>query len=230
MKNVLFGLEYTSSNEEIRDKTFAKAHAARYFSMATIPASGHVPGSRILDFMVCSDDGLIYFGVGSGKTCNADIEKNPVVTLNGSFVSEDTGDPEHRMLIAFRISGRVKKAVNPNAIKAYWVRNPGSRKMWEKSLDSFSIYCLYRGEGELYQVYKNDRIYRLRFGFGGSLPRPFRYQINTDACIGCGECVKTCTANIIEIKEEKARIPFHHCYECGVCFQTCPHGAISKVS
>lgn len=228
MQHVLFGLDASSSNDEIRDKVFAKAHEVRYFSLATIPASGNVPGARILDFMQAEADGMIYFGVGTGKTCHADIEKSPVVTLNGSVVNEDSGQSEHRMLISFRISGVVKKAENQKAIEQYWLRNPGSRKMWEKSLDSFCIYCLHAGEGELYQVYRNDRIYRLRFGFGGRSPRPFRYQIMTDLCTGCGECVQTCTASIIEMIDGKAVIPFHHCYECGVCFKTCPYGAVQE--
>ena len=230
MKNVLFGLNYLSGNDEIRDICFDKAHEARYFSLATIPAAGNLPGSRYLDFMRCRDDGLIYFGVGTGKPCNEDMEKTPVVTLNGSFVGEDTGNAEHRMLIAFRITGWVKETDNPRAVAEYWIRNPGSRKMWEKSLDSFIIYCVYKGEGELYQVYKNDRIYRLRFGFGGVEPRGFHYQISADACVGCATCAKACTAGIIEIKNAKAVIPHHHCYECGVCHKVCPNGAALKMS
>ncbi len=192
MKNVLFGLTIDSSNEEITGMTFDKAHEARYFSLATMPSSGSMPGARYLDFMRSEDDGLLYFGVGTGKPCNKDIEKNPLVTLNGSFVGEDTGESEHRMLIAFRVSGRVKKADNPKAVEEYWLRNPGSQKMWEKGLEKFVIYCLYEGEGELYQVYKNDRIYRLRFNFGGYPLRPFVYTIKTDKCVGCGKCAEAC--------------------------------------
>ncbi len=230
MQNVLFGLTIESSNEAIMNTTFDKAHEARYFSLATLPAEGELPGSRFLDFMRCKDDGLIYFGVGTGKPCNEDLEKHPVVTLNGSFVGEDTGYAEHRMLIAFRITGRIKRCDNPRAEEEYWLRNPGSRKMWEKSMESFAIYCLFRGEGELYQVYKNDRIYRLRFGFGGEAPRPFHYQIAEKECIGCGACKEACTAGIIELIDGKARIPYQHCYECGVCLKACPNGAVKKAS
>lgn len=230
MSSVLFGLNEHSSNEAICKLVFSKAHEARYFSMATLPAAGDVPAARYLDFMCCEDDGLIYFGVGTGKTCGEDLEAHPVVTLNGSFVGEDTGEAEHRSLIAFRISGKIRKADNPKAIEEYWARNPGSRYMWRKSLHMFEIYCLYEGEGEFYQVYKNDGVYRLRFGFGGQEPRPFRYQIDTDACVGCGVCREICTANIIELQNGKAVIPYHHCFECGACWSACPNGAVKKVS
>lgn len=229
MNRVLFGLNAASTNDDIRDMTFDKAHEARYFSLATLPVTGHLPGARFLDFMRCRDDGLIYFGVGTGKPCNAEIVNNPVVSLNGSFVGEDTGESEHRSLIAFRITGPVRETDNPRAVEEYWVRNPGSRRMWERSLNNFVIYCLYQGEGELYQVYKNDAIYRLRFSFGGVGPRPFHYQIDTNLCTGCGTCVQACTAGIMTLKDNKAVIPFHHCYECGACLNACPHGAVRTV-
>lgn len=228
MKNVLFDLTVESSNQAILDMVFNKAHEARYFSLSTLPAEGSLPGSRFLDFMRCADDGLLYFGVGTGKPCNEDIEAHPVVTLNGSFVGDDTGESEHRQLISFRITGRVRRCDNPEAEREYWERNPGSRKMWEKSMDSFVIYCLWQGEGELYQVYKNDRIYRLRFGFGGVAPRPFHYRVNEALCVGCGACVEACTAGIMTLENGKAHIPFQHCYECGVCRKACLQGAIEK--
>lgn len=229
MKDVLFGLTVESGNQTIMDKVFDKAHEARYFSLSTLPAQGSLPGSRFLDFMRSASDGLLYFGVGTGKPCNEDIEVHPVVTLNGSFVGEDTGESEHRQLISFRITGRVRLCDNPQAEREYWERNPGSRKMWEKSMDSFAIYCLYQGEGELYQVYRNDRIYRLRFGFGGVEPRPFHYQVDASRCTGCGLCVEACTAGIMLMEDGRARIPYQHCYECGVCRKACPHGAVVKM-
>lgn len=229
VKNVLFGLTSGSSNEEIQAKVFEKAHEARYFSMATLPAHGNVPGCRYLDFMTSASDGLIYFGVGTGKFCDEDITASPVVTLCGAFVGDDTGFSEHRSLISFRISGLVKEADNQLAVEEYWKRNPGSKKMWEGSEELFKIYCLYKGEGELYQVYANDKIYRLRFCFGGALPRPFRYQINGDKCIGCGACARSCTAHIINLDLGKANIPYHHCFECGKCYFVCPNSAIDKI-
>ena len=229
VKDVLFGLTVESGNQTIMDKVFDKAHEARYFSLSTLPAQGSLPGSRFLDFMRSASDGLLYFGVGTGKPCNEDIEAHPVVTLNGSFVGEDTGESEHRQLISFRITGHVRLCDNPQAEREYWERNPGSRKMWEKSMDSFAIYCLYQGEGELYQVYRNDRIYRLRFGFGGVDPRPFHYQVDAARCTGCGLCVEACTAGIMLMEDGRARIPYQHCYECGVCRKACPHGAVLKM-
>lgn len=53
-----------------------------------------------------------------------------------------------------------------------------------------------------------------------------RYMVDTDACTGCGTCVRFgCPA--IELVEEKARIN-ELCSGCSVCAQLCPVGAIVR--
>ncbi len=53
-----------------------------------------------------------------------------------------------------------------------------------------------------------------------------RYSVNTEACTGCGTCVRFgCPA--IEFADEKARIN-ELCNGCGVCADLCPIGAIVK--
>ena len=70
-----------------------------------------------------------------------------------------------------------------------------------KNLDTYLNIHYLRQYEEFYQVYKNDGVYRLRFGFGGEQARPYRYQTDSELCVGCGSCSEVCTANIIEIKD-----------------------------
>ena len=53
------------------------------------------------------------------------------------------------------------------------------------------------------------------------------YQI-TDACIGCGKCLKNCPQRCIEIKDRKAAIQQEHCLHCGNCYEVCPVKAVEK--
>lgn len=52
------------------------------------------------------------------------------------------------------------------------------------------------------------------------------YQI-TDACVGCGTCVKNCPQHCIE-KGEPYRIQQEHCLHCGNCYSVCPVKAIER--
>lgn len=45
-------------------------------------------------------------------------------------------------------------------------------------------------------------------------------------CIGCGLCIRDCTANNISLQEGKAAFS-DRCYGCGHCIAVCPNGAIS---
>lgn len=53
-----------------------------------------------------------------------------------------------------------------------------------------------------------------------------KYFSYTDACNGCGLCVKTCPAENIELHKEKP-IWLHHCESCLACYNYCPNRAIT---
>ena len=52
-------------------------------------------------------------------------------------------------------------------------------------------------------------------------------RIDTDKCVGCGICVKTCPAHNIELKNKKAKIILDDCLMCGQCTAVCPKEAAS---
>lgn len=54
--------------------------------------------------------------------------------------------------------------------------------------------------------------------------------LNEDLCIGCGNCVKVCGYNAIEMKENDiVDINIDNCDGCGLCVQICPNSALSLV-
>ena len=54
--------------------------------------------------------------------------------------------------------------------------------------------------------------------------------IDQETCIGCGECVFTCTVQAIHENEEKTEIDRDRCVECGNCLRIaeCPTGALQQ--
>lgn len=51
-------------------------------------------------------------------------------------------------------------------------------------------------------------------------------QINQELCVGCGACVRDCTAHNILLKDRKAA-PKRDCFLCGHCVAVCPKNAVS---
>lgn len=51
---------------------------------------------------------------------------------------------------------------------------------------------------------------------------PFKAQLNSETCNGCGVCVKRCQMDALELKEETASLDLNRCIGCGLCVSTCP--------
>lgn len=50
-------------------------------------------------------------------------------------------------------------------------------------------------------------------------------DIDTDKCIGCGQCVKNCPERAISLNDRKAFIDHAKCVGCGQCVAVCRYGA-----
>ena len=56
----------------------------------------------------------------------------------------------------------------------------------------------------------------------------FQPEVDSDKCIGCGECVEVCPVEVFELQDEKA-VPVNaeECLGCESCVEVCEQGAIT---
>ena len=54
-------------------------------------------------------------------------------------------------------------------------------------------------------------------------PRPV---FNHDKCVGCGDCVESCPAKTIELKDSKAVVDLSDCIRCFCCQELCRYNAV----
>ena len=53
-------------------------------------------------------------------------------------------------------------------------------------------------------------------------------KLDTNTCIGCGECVRVCPHRVFELQRDKACIVRRDaCIECGACANNCPVDALA---
>lgn len=56
----------------------------------------------------------------------------------------------------------------------------------------------------------------------------YEFKVDKEKCIHCGKCVSDCSANAIELDENKTpQMVNNNCFNCQHCFCVCPTGAIS---
>lgn len=87
------------------------------------------------------------------------------------------------------------------------------------------VFAIENAEIEYFHLGVNP-IFRESYAIGSGNISKRGYQI-TDACIGCGKCVKSCPQRCI--KEGKIfEIQQEHCLHCGNCYENCPVKAVGR--
>ena len=56
---------------------------------------------------------------------------------------------------------------------------------------------------------------------------PFIANVDVEACVGCGVCLKRCQMQALSMDDEKVVIDYDRCIGCGLCVSTCPTGALA---
>lgn len=87
------------------------------------------------------------------------------------------------------------------------------------------VFEIHDAEIEYFNLGVNP-IFRETYTIGEGKIHPKGYYI-TDACIGCGKCVKICPQKAIEYGKPSV-IHQEHCLHCGNCFENCPVKAIER--
>jgi UDP-glucose 4-epimerase len=75
-----------------------------------------------------------------------------------------------------------------------------------------------------------SRKYSTVLGMGGDASetkKGFRIKVDSEKCVGCGECLEVCAFNGRKVLEGKASVDPKYCIACGRCVDVCPEEAIS---
>lgn len=208
-KEILWGLTDKNSREEVREKAFSLIGQIRFIPAATVNEGQ--PENRILDFNRLKD-GNLYFMTSKGKPTYAQLSRRPELVLN-TLVDKR---------YSLRLRAWVSEVTDPAIWEEFFALNPGTKRMYRKNFDIVALYKLDSGEGEIFHLYADERIRRLRFGFGGRDPLPMSYRM-TSACTGCGICQENCVEQAIDRGEDgKCHIREMDCDDCGICYTKCP--------
>lgn len=204
-------------NEAVCALAFSFVQEARYTVLSTLSADG-TPTTRGMELHQLNASGDLYFGTSKGKPFYDELKANPHMS---AMAVRTTGNG---LSIAVRVNAVAVEVADAALMDAFWQRNPGTKEMYSKNLDNFTLFHLTAGEGEIFHVLENAAVARVRFGFGGTAPRPFRYTIGSN-CTGCGLCQSACMTGVIQ----NCTINHYGCLECGNCYQSCPIGAIEQI-
>lgn len=193
--------------------------------------------SRIIS--ICgSDDQGIYFLTMNVKPFYRQLKKNPQLALCGIYpTSQKTGknaagQPTWPPGFTLRITGQAreipenelkKKAAAGDEIHKYILEDAAR-------YPAIRSFCIHKGKGEIFDFdfeleYRDHKVLRTRFAFGGEIFNTAGARINPDECIACGECFEVCTFKAI-VPGEPYHVDGTRCDECGSCFQVCPQEAI----
>lgn len=178
-----------------------------------------LPVTCAFDIMDYDESGL-YFLTAKGKNFYKRLKANGYLSLTG-IKGENT-----MSCVAVSVYGNVKE-IGSERLQRLLDKNPYMYEIYptEQSRSALTVFCLYAGSGELFDLSKKP-IERYSFSFGGNGVKCDEYFI-TGKCIGCGKCLSVCPQNCI-LLDKQATIRKENCLHCGNCMQICPMKAVIR--
>ncbi len=185
-------------------------------AFATVNDEGK-PEVRIIDVMIVEQEKL-YFCTGRGKDFYRQLLEHPDVAVTGL----------NKAFQMVRLSGKAEKLTDQKRwIDRIFEENPVMNGVYPgESRYILEPFCIESGELEFFDLGKSP-ICRESFVFGEEKTIKQKGFRITDACIGCGKCMRGCPQQCIT-KGAPFLIHQEHCLHCGLCFENCPVQAIVR--
>ncbi len=186
---------------------------------ATVDENGD-PATCVIDMMLADEKGL-YFLTAKGKAFYTRLKAHDAVSITG-FHGQDTMSSK-----SITVRGRARE-LGENLLPEIFKVNPYMAEIYpnEKSRAALSVFQVYEGEGEFFDLSVKP-IFRESFSFGGASEKENGYFV-TDKCIGCKLCYSVCPQKCIDLRSKPVVIERSHCLYCGRCAQICPASAIER--
>ena len=184
-------------------------------AFATVDEKG-MPHVRIIDVMLV-EEGRLYFCTSRGKDFYRQLICSGRVAITGM-------NSEYQMV---RLSGGVRKLDDQKKwIDRIFEENPSMNDVYPgESRYILEPFCIEDGQAEFFDLGKNP-IFRESFALGNETA-PEKGFVITEACIGCGKCMRNCPQQCISSGMPYA-ISQEHCLHCGLCYENCPVQAIER--
>ena len=177
-------------------------------TFASVDREGR-PQARIIDVML-ADTETIYFCTAREKDFYRELCEQKYVAVTGL----------NERFQMFRLSGEAQHLSDQKQwIDRIFQENPSMNEVYPK--DSRYIlepFCIRIEEMEWFDLGTNP----IRRGAIGKRQKGFMIS---DACIGCGKCMRSCPQQCISAGSPYV-ISQEHCLHCGLCAENCPVNAI----